>query len=274
MVGPVELVGFALVAVVPLAAIVVMTRKARGSQVETFAAAHAVALTAANRPLIAAYLDRTWRWRLTGAVVGAVVPFGTRIPGLEMVAGYLVGALAAELTESRLRRPDQAAASLTPRSLSDYLPPGMLLALRATALGAVALVPLFLVLPRRVALGAHPRLMVAAALVVVTAALVEVGLRLIVRRPQPAASADLVAADDAIRSASIHATAGAGLAIVVLLASTELWMFGFGTDIQVLRWVTPILSLCGTAVAFAVWSLFGHDRPWRVRRHTAGEVAA
>lgn len=274
MVGPVELVVMGLIALVPLAAIVVLAVKARGSQPEAFAEAHGIAVTDANRHLVAAYLDRSWRWRVTGAVLGAVVPFGTRIPGLEMLGGYLVGALAAELTQPRLRRTAQPTASLTPRSLSDYLAPGILRALRATAVLAVALVPLYLLLPRRVSITTHPQLFVASGLVVITATLVEAALRVIVRRPQPAVAPDVVSADDAIRSASIHASAGAGLAIVLLLVATELWAFGYGTDVQLVRWVAPVLSMAATAGAFVTWSVFGHDRPWRVRRNKTGEVTA
>ena len=48
---------------------------------------------------------------------------------------------------------------------------------------------------------------------------VELFQRYIVARRQPAVNLDLVRADDAIRSASIHALAGAGLALELLVAS-------------------------------------------------------
>lgn len=271
-VGPLEIVVLALLGLVPVAAIAFVAAKARGRQVEAFSVAHGLILTPANESLIAAYLDRSWRWRLTGAVLGAVIPFGTRVPGLEMLGGYLVGALAAELTESRLRRGAQPTATLAPRSLADYLSPGILRALRATAVVAVALVPVYLVIPRRVSVTEHPQLLVGSALAMIAAAAVETALRLIVNRPQPAADPDLLAADDAIRSASIHACAGAGLAIMLLLVAIELWALGFGTDMQLLRWVSPFLSIAASLGAFVTWSLFGHDRPWRVQRNNPGQV--
>ncbi len=205
-------------------------------------------------------------------MLGAVIPFGTRVPGLEMLGGYLLGALAAELTQPRLRHTTEPAASLTPRSLTDYLSPRILRALRGTAVLSVGLVPLYLLLPQRAPVTDHPQLFVASLLVVITAVVVEAVLRLIVRRPQPAVAPDLVSADDAIRSGSIHASAGAGLGIALLLVATELWVFGFGTDVKVVRWVAPVLSLAATAAAFVTWSTFGHDRPWRVRRNRASEV--
>lgn len=272
MIGPVELVGIALLLGVPLAAIVVLALKARGSQPEAFAAAHGIRLTEASRSLVATYLERSWRWRVTGALLGAVIPFGTRVPGLEMLGGYLVGALAAELTHSRLRPATQPAASLTPRSLTDYLAPGILRALRATALLAVALVPLYGLLPRRVPVTDRAQLLVASGLVVITYVVVEVALRLIVRRPQPAVGPALVSADDAIRSASIHATAGSGLAIALLLVGAEWWVFGSGTDVQLVRWVAPVLSLAALVAGFGAWAVFGHDPPWRVERSRTGEV--
>ncbi|MCA1694658.1 MAG: hypothetical protein LC749_07965 [Actinobacteria bacterium] len=272
--GPVELVVMALAALVPIGAVIVLAIRARAAQPEVFADAHGFSLTDANRPLVGSYLDRSWKWRITGAVLGVVIPFGTRIPGLEMLGGYLVGALAAELTHARLRRSAQPAASLAPRSLTDYIAPGVLRALRAAAVLAVALVPMYHLLPRRASVTDHPQLLVASGLALITATLVEGALRVIVRRPQPAIAPDVVSADDAIRAASIHATAGAGLAIVVLLVATELWAFGFGTDVQLLRWVAPVLSISTTAGAFVIWSVLGHDRPWRVRRNNAGEVPA
>lgn len=134
--------------------------------------------------------------------------------------------------------------------------------------------PLYLLLPRRRSITSEPQLLIASGLVVITAALVEAALRVIVRRPQPAVAPDVVSADDAIRSASIQASAGAGVAIVLLLVAAELWAFGFGTDVQVVRWVAPVLSITATAGGFVTWSLFGHDRPWRVRRNETGEVPA
>lgn len=272
MLGPVEIVLLGLLGLVPVAAIIMLAVKGRGRQAAAFAVAHGVALTPANESLMAAYLDRSWRWRLTGAVLGAVLPLGTRIPGLEMLGGYLVGALAAELTQSRLRRAAQPTATLAPRLLPDYLSRGILRALRTTAVVAVALVPIYLVLPARVSVTDNPQLLVGCVLAVIAAAGVEAGLRLIVNRPQPAADPDLLAADDAIRSASIHASAGAGLAIVLLLVATELWALGFGTDVQLLRWVAPFLSISASVGAFVTWSVFGHDRPWRVQRNSTGQV--
>lgn len=274
--GPVEMLLIGAVAVVPLVAVILLARKRKGWRPETFAAAHGFRLTAINRPVVVSYLNRSLRFRLVGAVLGVLIPFGTEIPGIEMVGGYLFGALAAELTHARLQRSAQAAASLSPRVLGDYLTPGILRAMRATAAAGVALMPLFFVLPQRPSLaqGLPGYLFLAGALVIAAEIAVELMLRLIVRRPQPAEEPDLVAADDAIRAASIHASAGAGLAVMLLLAAVELWLFGLGTDVQMLRWGLPVLAAGSILSAFAVWARYGHDTDWRVKRPEIGEARA
>jgi hypothetical protein len=52
--------------------------------------------------------------------------------------------------------------------------------------------------------------------------LVEITLRIMVRRTQPVATTDAMAIDDALRSTSIHRAAGAGLAALLFLLPSQL----------------------------------------------------
>ena len=106
-----------------------------------------------------------------------------------------------------------------------------------------------------------------AGLVVAFTAGLEWVQRWLVRRPQPFVEPALVAADDAIRSQSVHSLAGSGIA--VLLLQCGFLLIGFGAYAgQALAWAlgVPGLVLClSSAVAC---QLVGH-RSWRVRRRAA-----
>jgi hypothetical protein len=263
-------IAFLLIALgIPASATVALVWRGRRHGVDGFAAAHGLELTEQNRTMIAAYVRRSFRWRMAGAVIGALVPFGTNIPGVEMIAGYLVGAIAAELSESRVQRGKDAAASLVPRHLNDYLSPLVLRIFRGVAGSGILVGLLYFFIPLREDLaqgvGTLPFLVVPLAIVAVASG-VEAVLRLIVHKPQPADEGDVVAVDDAIRSASIHAVAGAGLALLLLLAAAEFLVIGGVSDFQIIRWVFPVLAAISTAAAFVVWVRFGNDISWHVAR--------
>ena len=97
---------------------------------------------------------------------------------------------------------------------------------------------------------------------------VEVTLRYIANRRQPGSPADLVAADDALRSTSMHATIGAGLALAFLLAGGAFAGIGLLSDIQILRWAAVPLAFGSMIAAVVAWLELGHDTPWVVRRST------
>jgi hypothetical protein len=127
--------------------------------------------------------------------------------------GYLLGAAAAELTRRHAHPWQLRAAVLAPRRLADYLPAWMLWAERAVAVAVLALAPL-------ASSGkpwTHSPGSTSAVAAIAVAALVEVTLRVMVRRPQPVATTDELAIDDALRSTSIHRAAGAGLAALLFL---------------------------------------------------------
>src|SRR6266536_4487492 len=154
------------------------------------------------------------------------VPFSVLASPSGWAAGYLAGALVAELTRPRPDPGRLHAAALTPRTLGGYLSAGMLAAERLVAVAVVALVPLAL----RWApagwswtfLDPRGRAGIADGVVaVVIAALVEVGLRMIVRRAQPVASTAALGIDNALRSTTVHRVAAAGLAVQFFLLSEQ-----------------------------------------------------
>jgi hypothetical protein len=74
---------------------------------------------------------------------------------------------------------------------------------------------------------------------------------------------DLVAADDAIRAASVHALAGGGIGLVLLVQAGE-WAAVASTDVPVLAPVSPIMVVACLA-GVVVSCLFYGRRAWRVR---------
>ena len=85
----------------------------------------------------------------------------------------------------------------------------------------------------------------------------------LVQRPQPFTQPDLVAADDAIRSQSVHSAAGSGLAMLLLCLGTQLiWLAQ--SDNNVLRWTTWLPGVARWVVSVGVCLYYGH-RAWWVR---------
>ena len=186
------------------------------------------------------YLLWSRRCRLAGGLTGFVLamtlgptPSESLVPAMAAFAGYLVGALAAELVVNRPQGPAGAAA-VSPRDVDDYLPRYVRTVLYGVALAFVAGEALYaLALHRLLSPDAQARipeasggrfivtLLSTAFLVAVTEALV----RLIIGRRQPAASASDVAVDDAIRASSVRAVAAAGLSLLLLGVAGEAMAF-------------------------------------------------
>ena len=225
-----------------------------------------VTLTPRNEALVRAYLVRTRDLRLVGAVGGFLAPHlyaaarGEQLPIpfdfdlFDALIGYLLGAVGAEITLTRPRSPVPSA-SLAPRELSDYLPRWLTNALRASAGASLAVVMLYRALPEPlvgVDPSMPPTLVIATAVMAVLVG-VEAAQRHIVRRPQPAADADILEADDAIRSASVRALAGAGIALELIILSVHLVEIGTASTIQLLRWSLPWLGAGCFVLAISSW---------------------
>jgi hypothetical protein len=173
--------------------------------------------------------------------------------------GYLVGAVAAELTR---RRPQGLrAAALAPRRLADYLPAWMLWAERAVAVAVVALAPL----ARQASTGTPwtKNSGVTAIAAIGVAILVEIALRVMVRRPQPVVTTGELAIDDALRSTSIHRAAGAGLAALLFLLPSQL---GNLTLSGPWRAITGGFGLVCYGLAIGCWKDLTSPLWWPIRR--------
>ena len=278
LVLPLELL--AVAALVVLA--VVMLRPASARAIGRWADAHEVTVTPRTEPLVARYLTRARRWRAAGALAGVILPAVTAIAGSPrpgfwqaVLIGYLAGAALAELT-----RPDPAgatrAAALVPRRLDDYVPRSATLWLRTRA--ALSLVATTLRFVGPIDATWRNRAPSASAFVVATIACVVVAVvaegaaRRIVARPQRYEAADLLAADDAIRSASAHAVIGAALALVLLVVGNQLFQVGTATEPQLLRWTLPLIGAACTLGSLGAWFSTAHPRRSRVARPVTGAV--
>jgi hypothetical protein len=171
--------------------------------------------------------------------------------------GYLLGAVAAELTRRPPHPRQLRAAALVPRRLADYLPAWMLRAERALALAVLALAPL----ASQGVSWTRSRNVTTTVAAVAIAALVELSLRAMVRRPQPVATAGELAVDDALRSTSVHRAAGAGLAALLFLLGNQIGGLGG-------HWwaLTGGLGLVCYGLAVGCWKDLTSPVRWRIRR--------
>jgi len=235
-------------------------------------------LTPRNAGLVRSYLARARRWRLGGAVVGFSAPhaytavmasrgLALTLPTpfdfdlFDAVVGYLVGALLAELTLVR-PTPQVPSAALAPRRLGGYLSTRVSTALRVAAVVGLVLVALSRVLPASRGIGDDlPGAWLLVAMLLVVLVAVEGLQRYIVGRPQPVVGRDVVDADDAIRAASIHALAGAGLALELIVVSVLLAVIGIVSDIALLRLTLPWLGAACFVLALGSWAYVARPHP-------------
>lgn len=245
-----------------------------------------VEVTEANRPVIYTYLLRTKRIRTTGALAGlvfsvtwtALTQTGSSLapnPLILAVVGYLLGAVVAEaIAIPRLPRAGTPTASLLPRLLNAYLPGYAVATLRLVPLVSLGLVPVFVVLQERpylpVQMGVVGFTLISLASVMVATA-AEWTMRKVLRRPQPAHQKDVVMADDALRSASIHALAGSAIALTVLLVGYQISLLGSLSHNGAVRWITVFVSVFCLGLAWGCWVDLGHPKSWTVRRRAIME---
>jgi len=244
----------------------------------------ALVLTPENRTMVDSYLRVASSLRTRGALGGAVlawiVPTALGFDGQGffwawIFLGYLAGALYAEVSLVRPAGAGDRSARLLSRELADYLPRHLLVAQRllgvAIAAGAVtaALAPYGH--RSTEATGPHGARVLAAGIVgVVLSLALERIQRWVVQRPQSFTAPALLAADDAIRSQSVHSIAGGGLAVLLVLLSFIAWALAT-SDIQILRWTMFVPAMLGFPVALIVCLVHGH-RAWSVPGR--GEIAA
>lgn len=198
-------------------------------EVGEVAAASGLTLTADNVGVVADAVARTRMWRTLGVLAALVglgvaayvqwnadsrldIPLTVLLWGL---VGYWVGSVVAELATARSMADDgPRSASLTPREMPQYVGawasrwPGRLAAIGALSAAAAAL------------LGGREWWVWASGLGAIVVAVVTRSVsRYVLDRPQPVLAEDVAAADDAVRSRSLHALGGTAVGIGIWLAS-------------------------------------------------------
>ena len=216
---------------------------------------------------------------LWAATQGLPTPWPLALFGVRTwLAGYLIGVLVAEYRWTRPRSGVVRSAALVPRRLGDYLPVRAVIGMRLAALAVAALVPLLAWGPltpvpvRELVLGGRGGALATATLALAAAAAVEVTVRRLVGRPQPATDSEELAVDDALSSTSVHAVAGAGLAIVLLSLSVQVGLVAANLGGGPGRTAVVALSWGCAAAAVAAWARVGHPRRWAVRRVLARDA--
>ena len=274
--GPVEMIMLAaIIAALALAVGWGLVRGPRDRDVELWARSYGVALTPSNRPLVERYVRRSTAFRRTGFVLGLlVVPpvldaAGFDLGGFGLVLGTVGYAVGIVLAEVRLPRPraSRAAAGLDVRRVDLYLPTHLVWLPRVLTVVIVATGVWSLASPTDAAPGelmagiSDGNIVAAMIAALVTLLGVEVLQRAVIHRAQAVDDAAVRAADDALRSQSLHALAGAALAIDGGLLFVTLVRAADASDVGVLVG----LAMLAPTVGFLACLWFA-NRAWRVRR--------
>lgn len=258
-------------------------------ELEEFSALTGLQVIRANGPRVVDALARSRLWRVVGVLLGlgAVVAFAvvhalrehelhvSLLVLLVVLVGHFAGAVTAELLTARNQTGEGVrTASMRPRRSDEYVGPWARrwparLGLTGVAAAAVAVTAgdrdVWTVVAGLGALAAY----------VITA----MATRYVLQRPQRVEDPDLHDADDAVRSRSLHAIAGAGVGI-------ELWLGSLAVGAAVLALATRVDEQLGSALTFPVLLLTAlalpiagfvlgrrlARRPFQVGRRTPGAV--
>ena len=236
-------------------------------RLERFARRHGLEVTTTNGEQVIRYLATTRRWRSAGLAASLVlaVAYGLlyhvlRLDFLTFFAGWFVGALIAEVRVAHLAHGPRRAASLVPRTGTAYLPEGYWrLVPRCGVLSVAATLVCVAVAVRGRPIPFWPTVAWAVAGVVITVT-VRLIQRRVLRRPQPVAPPEVLAADDAIRSRSLHvlSAGGATLVLYCVLGQITVLVTALGES-----GATPI------ALGYFIAPLYGWyvaTRPWPLGR--------
>jgi hypothetical protein len=245
-------------AAIAVVAAALALRQPSRREVGWFVTLHRVPLTRRNGPTIVDYLARTRRWRAYGVVgslgVGQGVMFsspGTQLNGYVLLfAGWFVGGILAEVPVGRRRVGGVQVASLQPRTLSMYLSPGVAGWLVGWAVGTVGLLVVYGATESPLGTG---RVVAALAGLAALTLLSVWSMLVIVRRPQPAAPPDIVAADDATRRAAIRRVA-AGWGVVQCMVSVAVgqWL-SIGAESNLVANLGVAAVYLGAVGVLATW---------------------
>lgn len=248
-------------------------------------------LTAESQPVVRRYLTWSSRSRTVGGLVGFLAPVVYTWVAQEafdleatprsdtggvsvvlMFAGYLLGALFAELV---INRPGPRAGTALPGSsrLRDYLSHYLLVIQRSLGITSAALVGAYAILAPLVS---RPRPSLGAVAIfgfvaVVVAAVIEALQRIIIGRRHTAISEEEQAVDDAMRSSSVHVVAGAGVALLIFFTTILITGLLILIDTpQGLASFALMLFLFPLSIFF--WLDSGKPHGFRVRRNRSSTL--
>lgn len=240
-------------------------------------------VTQESRPAVRHYLKWSRRCRTAGGLAGFLMPtiyFEVVTPGhrpddvggwamTTMLAGYLLGALIAEIVIDPPRRRSENAVAV-PVRIGDYLPTYAVLLQRGLAIAAVLLVGLYALSEPGARISGLPDLDQVAALGVAAAcmaAVVEACQRRIVARPRPVTTEVGVAAADAMRASSLHVLAGGGIALLGMTAGPMFILSVATVTAQSgLAWLAIVAMGLVFLSSMYFWLYFGKPGGFGIRR--------
>lgn len=235
-------------------------------------------LSADGRAAAATYLRWSKRGRTAGGLLGLAIPYvvwlltgtpgSTPYPVGYILLGYVLGGLVAEVALRRPGRSMAGAALVVPRRLPDYLSPRLLALQRGLGIVSVVLAVGYAFSP----FGADPsRPRVAGdltgllllGLAGLAAAVIAEGLqRVIVNRRQSIAGDEDAQLDDATRSHSVQALAGAALAVLCYVVASEISMYAAALG----QWPLAVLAFVLLGATLYFWVGLAEPRRLRIRR--------
>jgi hypothetical protein len=231
------------------------------SRLARFARQHQLRITLDNGEQVIRYLAVTRRWRAAGLVAGAAASLLASLPRdrvsldfFAMFAGWFAGALVAEVRLAPPPVPERRRASLRPRTYRQYvnrfiwtLPPAAL----------AASVALWLAAPAVGGPGAllRPPLLTGVLGAAVAVGAVAVARRRIITRAQPALPSDRLAADEAIRSRSLHVLCASGATLALYCVLAQLRDLAGLTDPEVGGALVTLATIGVLAVPVLGWQV-------------------
>ena len=183
------------------------------------------------------------------------------------VAGYLIGAIAAEITLHGIHgieQPVVPAASLKERRPDMYVQKSAIAILWSVGLLCIALIPAYLAVADEGHIQSRLGIVVAASLGgLILAVVVGRLIRYVVLRPQPAVSDELQQVDNAMRSSSLHAIVGSAVALGLILFSVVTSEFEGALEAQYPHSRIDLISaltIGSLVLAIVGWLSFGRPR--------------
>ena len=236
-------------------------------RLDRFAQYQRLQVTVDNGNQVIRYLATTRRWRAAGFIGGIVASQVGAPPNaivhfnfIAIFTGWFLGALVAEVRVAHLEYGSIRTASLQPRRPRQYvrrfawaLVPAVAVVALATGVATAGADVLGWAQPDWPRAGAW---LAVALIVAVTVRSIQ---HAVLRRAQPIAAPDVIEADDAIRSRSLHVLAGGGAAVVLFMVLNQLdavHPVSAGAEqaiegIQLLGWFA--VALLGWLVSTSIW---------------------